>query len=413
MTYRPHRNHHDVSRRAQPDAGSPTYAVCAQEATRPGRTPNAKVPESDAPTGRKHGRTESHGSRMPLLAAALSLILGLSLIAYPSVSDLLAQAERDKVTSAQQQTVQRIKTDEPEELTAQIEAARAYNVRLAQGLTVVTDPFDADEATQSDLEYLSTLNVAGDGVMATLVIPSIGVNLPIYHTVEEDVLQKGAGHMPGTALPVGGPSTHSVLAGHTGLPATKIFDSLDQLQIGDYFFIEVMGETHAYQVDKIDVVLPEQTDGLAVVDGVDLVTLVTCTPYGVNSHRLLVRGTRCEVPEGWLDEDGSLSSDALSSTEQRTSPEILKNSLTGIAIGVGAAGTGGMAALLASRLKRKRNRKRNRRAKAVPSTDFVSRYEYEGHRSGAHNSHAPRSEGAHFAPKSPDDNKRRGRRGRR
>ncbi len=378
MTHRPHRNHHDAPRATQP-------------------------------AGRKHGRAESRGSRMPLLAAALSLILGLALIAYPTVSDMLAQAERDKVTSTQQQTVQQIKTDEPEELTAQIEAAQAYNARLAQGLTVVTDPFDADEATQSDLEYLSTLNVAGDGVMATLVIPSIGANLPIYHTVEDNVLQKGVGHMPGTALPVGGPSTHSVLAGHTGLPATKIFDSLDQLQIGDYFFIEVMGETHAYQVDKIDVVLPEQTDGLAVVDGADLVTLVTCTPYGVNSHRLLVRGTRCEVPDGWLSEDGSLSSDALSSAEQRTSPEILKNSLTGIAIGIGVTGAGGIAALLASRLKRRGRR----RSGASATAGFVSRYEYEDHRGGAHTPRAPRGEGAHFAPKPPDGDGRRSSRGRR
>ena len=322
MTHRPHRNHHDAPRATQP-------------------------------TGRRYGRAESRGSRMPLLAATLSLILGLALIAYPSVSDMLAQAERDKVTSTQQQTVQQIKADEPEELTTQIEAAQAYNARLAQGLTVVTDPFDADEATQSDLEYLSMLNVAGDGVMATLVIPCIGAELPIYHTTDDDVLQKGVGHMPGTALPIGGTSTHSVLAGHTGLPSTKIFDSLDQVELGDYFLIEVLGEVHAYQVDDISVVLPDETDGLAVVPGEDLITLITCTPYGVNSHRLLVRGVRCEVPEEWLNADGSLSSSALSESEQRTSPEIAKNAILGVAIGGGIVIAGAIAVWGARRVRRK------------------------------------------------------------
>lgn len=276
--------------------------------------------------------------------AAVLLLVGLALIAYPSVSDLLSQAERDKVANAQQQTVEHLQENDPAALQDVLARAQAYNERLAQGLVVITDPFDERAKTVSDQEYLDTLNVNGDGVMATLVIPCIGADLPIYHTTDDDVLQKGVGHMPGTALPIGGASTHSVLAGHTGLPSTKIFDSLDQLELGDYFLIEVLGEVHAYRVDDIRVVLPEETSGLSVVPGEDLVTLVTCTPYGVNSHRLLVRGTRCEVPEEWLAADGSLSSDAISESEQRTSPEITKNALLGAIVGGGIVIVGALIA---------------------------------------------------------------------
>lgn len=285
--------------------------------------------------------------------AALLLVMGLGLIAYPGVSNLLSQVERDKVSDMQQQAVERLQEESPTALQDELNRAQAYNERLAQGLVVITDPFNENAATLSDQEYLDTLDVNGDGVMATLVIPCIGAELPIYHTTDDDVLQKGVGHMPGTALPIGGTSTHSVLAGHTGLPSTKIFDSLDQVELGDYFLIEVLGEVHAYQVDDISVVLPDETDGLAVVPGEDLITLITCTPYGVNSHRLLVRGVRCEVPEEWLNADGSLSSSALSESEQRTSPEIAKNAILGVAIGGGIVIAGAIAVWGARRVRRK------------------------------------------------------------
>ena len=279
--------------------------------------------------------------------------MGLGLIAYPGVSNLLSQVERDKVSDMQQQAVERLQEESPTALQDELNRAQAYNERLAQGLVVITDPFNENAATLFDQEYLDTLDVNGDGVMATLVIPCIGAELPIYHTTDDDVLQKGVGHMPGTALPIGGTSTHSVLAGHTGLPSTKIFDSLDQVELGDYFLIEVLGEVHAYQVDDISVVLPDETDGLAVVPGEDLITLITCTPYGVNSHRLLVRGVRCEVPEEWLNADGSLSSSALSESEQRTSPEIAKNAILGVAIGGGIVIAGAIAVWGARRVRRK------------------------------------------------------------
>lgn len=300
-------------------------------------------------TFRQHKKA-AHASPIPSMCpnrsvttmsiAAFLLVIGLALIAYPSVSDTLSQMERDKAADAQQQAVEQLQDDNPTALQDELARAQAYNEHLAKGLVVITDPFDESAATLSDQEYLDTLNINGDGVMATLVIPCIDAKLPVYHTTDDDVLQKGVGHMPGTALPIGGASTHSVLAGHTGLPATKIFDSLDQVKLGDYFFIEVLGEVHAYQVDAIDVVAPDETDKLGVFEGEDLVTLVTCTPYGVNSHRLLVRGSRTEVPEGMLDDNGSLSQEALSSIEQRTSPEIAKNALLGAVVGASAAVVG-------------------------------------------------------------------------
>ncbi len=306
----------------------------------------------------KSGRAPKRSGKnaASIAAAVFLLIIGLALLAYPSVSDLLSQAERDKVAASQQEAIEHLEETDPNALQDELDRAETYNERLAQGLVVITDPFDERAKTVSDQEYLDTLNVNGDGVMATLVIPCIGAELPIYHTTDDDVLQKGVGHMPGTALPIGGASTHSVLAGHTGLPATKIFDSLDQVQLGDYFFIEVLGEVHAYRVDDISVVLPDETDKLSVVPGEDLITLVTCTPYGINSHRLLVRGTRCEVPDGWLDDSGSLSRDALSAVDQRTSPEIAKNALLGASLGAGIVVVGALVARGVRRARGKRHR---------------------------------------------------------
>ncbi len=313
--------------------------------------------ESSKSTRAKHARASKRNgkSAASVAAAVFLLIVGVALLAYPSVSDMLSQAERDKVATSQQAAVEHLEETDPNALQDELDRAETYNERLAQGLVVITDPFDERAKTLSDQEYLDTLNVNGDGVMATLVIPCIGAELPIYHTTDDDVLQKGVGHMPGTALPIGGASTHSVLAGHTGLPSTKIFDSLDQVQLGDYFFIEVLGEVHAYRVDDISVVLPDETDKLSVVPGEDLITLVTCTPYGINSHRLLVRGTRCEVPDGWLDDSGSLSRDALSAADQRTSPEIAKNALLGAGLGAGIVLVGALAAWGARRARGRRS----------------------------------------------------------
>ena len=144
---------------------------------------------------------------------------------------------------------------------------------------------------------MNTLNIAGDEMMGSVEIPKINIKIPIYHTTEEEVLNKGAGHLEGSSLPVGGANTHAVISAHRGLPSASLFTDLDQMKVGDHFLLHVLDETLCYEVDKISVVKPEDTTALAVEDGQDLVTLLTCTPYGVNTHRLLIRGIRTEYVE--------------------------------------------------------------------------------------------------------------------
>lgn len=239
---------------------------------------------------------------LPILFAALIVIAGLCMIAYPFASDYLNKLEQAKVT---QNLDQAIEQTPQEDLSAYLRQAEDYNSRLLAGSTYVIDPFDPDTPTVGDEEYLACLNLNGDGVMGRIVIPSIGVNLPVAHGTEGAGMDRGVGHVVNTSLPVGGASTHAVLAGHTGLPSAVIFDKLDQLSVGDYFVIQVLGEDHAYRVTSTEVVLPDDTTSLGVQDGKDLVTLVTCTPYGVNSHRLLIHAERCEVPQDWLDREAS------------------------------------------------------------------------------------------------------------
>ncbi|HJA28248.1 MAG TPA: class C sortase [Candidatus Olsenella pullicola] len=230
--------------------------------------------------------------------AAASFLIGLACIAYPFVSDAINQSRERSVIEA---TVLEVQNSDEPTLAAEREKAVTYNQQLLDGRAVVTDPFDPDAERPTDEDYDNVLNLSGDGVMATINIPKIHVELPVYHTTDSDVLEHGVGHLEGTSVPIGGESTHCVLSGHTGLPSMKIFDNLDQLEVGDYFVISVLGEDHAYEVTSVEVVLPDETDSLVIEQGRDLCTLVTCTPYGINSHRLLVHAERCEVPAEWLD----------------------------------------------------------------------------------------------------------------
>lgn len=235
------------------------------------------------------------------LAPALAILLvlsGLCLLLYPVASDYLNKVEQAKVSNNLRQVVQEAM---PADLTAWRQQAIDYNNRLYSGAAYVVDPFDPDAPKTSDEEYLACLNLAGDGAMGTITIPSIGVDLPIYHGVTGEGMDHGVGHEPHSSLPVGGPSTHAVLAGHTGLPSAVIFDKLDKLHVGDYFVLQVLDEDLAYRVTSTEVVLPDDTSSLAIQKDKDLVTLVTCTPYGVNSHRLLIHAERCDVPKEWLE----------------------------------------------------------------------------------------------------------------
>lgn len=238
-----------------------------------------------------------------MLVAAM--VVGVALIAYPIVSNWLSRIEREKVEQTHEKAIE----ETPEEdLSAYKAAAEQYNQELLAGKTVVTDPFDPNSLNNDSAElYWQVLNLNGDGIMGTLTIPKLGVALPVYHGTEEDELQKGVGHMATTSVPIGGPSTHAVIAGHTGLPAMVVFDRLDTLTEGDYFVIRVLGEDHAYRITGTEVVLPTETDSLAIQDGKDLVTLVTCTPYGVNDHRLLVHAERCEVPAEYYEDNHGVS----------------------------------------------------------------------------------------------------------
>ena len=184
-----------------------------------------------------------------------------------------------------------------------VERAHEYNQRLADSGQLVLgeapDPFsnDTTSASLKDEDYQSALNMDGDGMMGSISIPKINVNLPIWHGTSAKSLENGAGHMYGTSLPVGGESTHSVISAHNGMPNVLMFTYLDQMVIGDVFYIHVAGSTLAYKVDRIDVILPDRFDKLLISPGEDRVTLMTCTPYGRNTHRLLVSGIRASMPD--------------------------------------------------------------------------------------------------------------------
>lgn len=233
--------------------------------------------------------------RGPTIAVAVLLLAGLCVLAYPFVSDLLASREQIAAVASYQKNAAKLPTQQEKQMLQQ---AQAYNEQLSSGL--LADPFSG-HAEQMDKAYLQLLNL--DDMMGSIKIPKIGVNLPIYHGTGEHTLTKGVGHLYGTSLPVGGQSTHAVLTGHRGLPSATLFTHLDQLELGDRFYIEILHETLAYQVDKIQVVTPDESDPLQIMPGKDYVTLLTCTPYGINSHRLLVRGTRVAIaPQQVKDE---------------------------------------------------------------------------------------------------------------
>lgn len=216
----------------------------------------------------------------------LIFILGLSIAFYPLISDQWNKYRANKLIANYDNVVKEIK---PDEIKKKIDDARKYNETLIGG--VVPDAFSVRNGIK-DKEYESLLNINNDGIIGSVEIPSIDVNIPIYHYTTDEVLAKGAGHLFGSSLPVGGESSHTVISAHRGLPSAKLFTDLDQLKDGDLFYFNVCGETFAYKVDQILVVEPEQTSELAIKEGEDLATLFTCTPYSINSHRLLVRGHR-------------------------------------------------------------------------------------------------------------------------
>ena len=232
--------------------------------------------------------------KISLAVTALLFTVGFALVLYPLISEMVNHNIQQKVM---EQYDNLVKETEDNALAAEWEAPRDYNSHMSSGSVVLSDPFDDTEFLPSQDTYNEMLNIDGDGVMGYIEIPQIEVNLAIYHSTEDEVMRKGAGHLPGTSLPVGGESSHAVISSHRGLPSAKLFTDLDKLKEGDKLYIHVLGETLAYEVDQIKTVEPDDVSDLAIEEGQDYVTLVTCTPYSVNTHRLLVRGTRIEITE--------------------------------------------------------------------------------------------------------------------
>ncbi len=269
-------------------------------------------------------------------ALVILFLIGAAFALYPAYTNLYNEYCNARIASEYDQTIGQI---DPQTLERELARAKEYNRHHT--MNVLTDPFagivqgaqangagadaNADGEAQADAagdqsgfsqssegetatanidgaaevaraheEYMSLLNITGDGVMGFIDVPKIDQRLAVYHGTDVEVLEKGIGHLSGTSLPVGGTGSHCVLSGHRGLPTAKLFSDLDQMEVGDRFYLHVLGEVFAYEVDDIWVVKPEQTSALAIQPGQDLVTLVTCTPYGVNTHRMLLRGHRVD-----------------------------------------------------------------------------------------------------------------------
>ncbi len=223
------------------------------------------------------------------IALGLLFLIGLSILLYPMISDKWNSYRDQELINQYKRTVAD-NTDE-EQIEEMLSAARAYNEQINE--ESMPDAFSVRDGV-TDAEYESLLNVEAGGMMGYIEISVIGQNIPIYHYTTEESLQKGAGHLFGSSLPIGGENTHAVISAHRGLPNAKLFTDLNLVQEGDVFYIHILKDTLAYEVDQILTVEPEETDSLAISKGEDLVTLVTCTPYAVNTQRLLVRGHRID-----------------------------------------------------------------------------------------------------------------------
>lgn len=217
----------------------------------------------------------------------LIFLVGLSVMLYPTVSDYINQKNQLRAVASYSEEVENLSDVDYQ---AYFDAADDYNRRLAE----TPDAFYRPEEVSG---YTDTLDVSGTGIMGYITISKIGVELPVYHGTSDGVLQVAAGHLEGSSLPVGGAGTHAVISAHRGLPSAKLFTNLDELEVGDTFTITVLDRVLTYEVDQISIVLPTETDLLQPVEGKDYVTLMTCTPYGINTHRLLVRGKRIENAE--------------------------------------------------------------------------------------------------------------------
>ena len=225
---------------------------------------------------------------------ALIFLAGLGFLLYPTVSNLWNRAHQSRAIATYTKQVEKLDDSQNKEM---LKAARKYNKSLLKK----SDHWKLSKKDKK--KYESLLDVSGTGIMGYIEVPKIDCSLPIYHATDEGALQIAIGHLEGSSLPVGGKSTHCVLSGHRGLPSARLFTDLDQMEEGDIFILNILGRKLAYEVDQIKVVLPEEMSDLEIEEGKDLCTLVTCTPYGINTHRLLVRGHRTKYVEKKVEEE--------------------------------------------------------------------------------------------------------------
>lgn len=237
-------------------------------------------------------------SRLMTLLIVVVFVAGLSFLLYPTVSNLWNQAHQSRAIATYTEQVEKLDDSSNKEM---LKAARKYNKELLKKA-------DHWKLSKKDKKkYESLLDVSGTGIMGYIEIPKISCSLPVYHGTDEGALQIAIGHLEGSSLPVGGKSFHCVLSGHRGLPSARLFTDLDQMEEGDTFILNILGHKLAYEVDQIKVVLPEEMSDLEIQEGKDLCTLVTCTPYGINTHRLLVRGHRVKYVETKVQEQKEVS----------------------------------------------------------------------------------------------------------
>lgn len=259
--------------------------------------------------------------RIITICAAVLFLTALGLTLYPLVSNYVNQKYASEIQTAYQEIIQQ--TDDSILQEAK-QRAVSHNLAITPG---TADAYSEESLSSAAENYDNQLDIAGNGIMGYVEIPKIQVNLPIYHGTDAEVLDRGVGHLLGSSLPVGGENTHTILSGHSGMASQKMFTDLEQLTQGDVFYLNVLNETLAYQVTEINTVLPYETDLLGIVPGEDLCTLVTCTPYGINTHRLLVRGSRIPYEEALTLEEQSVAVEMVESTWEQ-------NYAKGIIIGV-------------------------------------------------------------------------------
>ena len=279
----------------------------------------------ETPGQNRNGGIGIKRKTVTIVAAVILFLLALVMTLYPVISNYVNQKYASEIHTAYQEVIQQ--TDDAELQKAK-ELAVAYNNAITPG-AAAEESYSRESLLAASVEYDSLLNVTGEGTMGYVAVPKINVNLPIYHGTGNDSLDRGVGHLLGSSLPVGGESTHAILTGHSGMASQKMFTDLEQLNTGDVFYLQILNETLAYQVVEINTVLPYDTSLLGITHGEDYCTLVTCTPYGVNTHRLLVRGSRIPYEEAEEIEEESVTEEPAESTWET---EYVKGIVVGIIV---------------------------------------------------------------------------------